>query len=98
MFQLKTNIYLLFWFSFIAIFAFLIPYYSNDYRYQLIEGTEDMVSSLWDICVSQYRHYFTWGGRTPPHFLAQCLLWGGKVISSIATALCYISLIYIIYL
>ncbi|SFJ82406.1 DUF3329 domain-containing protein [Succinivibrio dextrinosolvens] len=97
MFQLKTNIYLLLWFCFIATFAFLIPYYSNDYRYQLIEGTEELVTSFYDICVSQYRHYFTWGGRTPPHFLAQCLLWGGKIVSSLATALCYVLLIYFIY-
>ncbi len=95
--NLKTNIYLLIWFSYIVLFAFLIPYYSNDFRYMLIEQTDDVVTNFYDILVSQYRHYFTWGGRTPPHVLAQTLLLCGKYVSSLATGLCYLSLVYLIY-
>ena len=80
-----------------------IPYafiWDGDDRGNLLDGVgqRQRIASFYDIVISQWSHYFTWGGRTPPHFLAQCLLWGGKVVSSLATALCYISLIYIIYL
>jgi len=92
--NVKTNIYLGLWLLMIAIIAYLVPYYSNDFRYMLIEGTEDKISSLSDIAISQYRHYFTWGGRTPPHVLAQLLLLGGKVCSSLMVAFCYALFIY----
>ena len=94
---LKSPIYLLAWFVFITACAYIIPYFSNDYRYMMIEGTQDIVSSFSDIVLSQYRHYFTWGGRTPPHVLAQLLLWGGKSVSAVAAGLCYLALIYLIY-
>lgn len=94
---LKSPIYLLAWFVFITACAYIIPYFSNDYRYMMIEGTQDLVSSFSDIVVSQYRHYFTWGGRTPPHVLAQLLLWGGKYVSAVGAGLCYLVLIYLIY-
>lgn len=96
--NLKTYLYLAFWFVFITTFAFLIPYYTNDYRYQLIELTDDKVKNFYDIIVSQYRHYLYWGGRTPPHVLAQSLLLAGKYVSSVAAGLCYLSLIYLIYI
>lgn len=94
---LQNYIYLLAWFVFIFSCAYIIPYFSNDYRYMMIEGTEDIVSSFSDIVISQYRHYFTWGGRTPPHVLAQLLLWGGKWVSAVCAGLCYLVLIYLIY-
>lgn len=95
--NLKTPAYLLFWFVFVGIFAYLIPYFSNDFRYMMVEGTNDVVQSISDIFVSQYRHYFSWGGRTPPHVLAQFLLYKGKWAGALATALCYVGLIYLIY-
>ncbi|MGN1280480.1 MAG: DUF6056 family protein [Succinivibrio sp.] len=94
--NLSTNAYLAVWFVFIAFLAYTIPFVSNDYRYAMIEGTENTVSSVADIIVSEYRHYFTWGGRTPPHTLAQFLLWGGKYVCAISTAFCYIFLIALI--
>src|SRR5574344_51846 len=96
--NLKTSLYLAFWFVFITTFAFLIPYYTNDYRYQLIELTDDKVQNFYDIIVSQYRHYLYWGGRTPPHVLAQTLLLAGKYVSALATGLCYLTLVYLIYI
>ena len=62
----------------------------------LIEGTDDRVTSVLDILISQYRHYFSWGGRTPPHVLAQILLLSGKAVSAFATALCFVLLIYLL--
>lgn len=89
--------YLLLWFIFIFFCAFLAPYFANDYRYMLVEGTNDVVSSVSDIFVSQYRHYFDWGGRSIAHLFAQFLLFIGKPYNAIFTALCYLALVLGIY-
>ena len=92
----RSFIYLTIIFLYVMFFAYNIPHFSNDFRYMLIEGTDDRVSSVADIVLSQYRHYFTWGGRTPPHVLAQLLLLSGKLACAFATALCFVLLIYLV--
>ncbi|WP_406031309.1 DUF6056 family protein [Succinivibrio sp.] len=92
----RSFIYLTIIFLYVLFFAYNIPHFSNDYRYMLIEGTDDRVTSVADIILSQYRHYFTWGGRTPPHVLAQLLLLSGKLAGALATALCFVLLIYLV--
>lgn len=89
--------YLVLWFAFISITANLAPYFANDFRYMLIEGTSDFVSSFSDVIVSQYRHYFDWGGRTVAHVIAQSLLYMGKPAHSIIQGICYILLVLFIY-
>ena len=93
----KSYIWLLIWGLFIGSCAYLIPYFTNDYRYLMIQGTDDLVKSFSDIIISQWRHYFEWGGRTPAHLIAQTLLYAGKGISAVASACCYITLILFIY-
>ncbi len=87
--SVKTLAYLLPWCVVIALCSLYTPYFGNDFRYMLVEGTNDLVSSLSDIVISQYRHYFTWGGRTVNHLIAQFLLYIGKPAQSIITALTY---------
>ena len=94
----KTFIYLLLWFIFITVCAYIMPYTANDSRYMMIEGTNDLVTNFGDILLSQYRHYFDWGGRTPPHVLAQSLLLSGKYFAALCQGVCYITLIYLIYI
>ena len=76
---------------FLYIFNYLHPMsFGDDYIYSFVwQGnsmfvplTEDAVrvTSLKDIFVSQWLHYFTWGGRTVAHVLAQFFLWLGKDI------------------
>lgn len=93
----RSYCYLLLWFGFIVLCAHLTPYFANDFRYMLITGTHDLVSSFSDILVSQYRHYFEWGGRTVAHLIAQWLLYIGKPASAVIQALCYLLLILFIY-
>ena len=93
----KTFALLLFWLFFIFAFSYLIPDFSNNYRYMMVEGEDRLIASFYDIVVSQYRHYFTWGGRTPPHVLASSFLYLGKGVTAFATAACYILLVYLIY-
>ncbi len=89
----KSYLYLLVWGIFIAACAYMIPYFSNDYRYMLIQGSDAMVTSLSDIVTSQWQHYFYWGGRAVAHTIAQLLLFWGKNVSAITTALCYLAVI-----
>ena len=47
------------------------PLYSDDWNYYLIFGTDQRISSLRDIFVSQYNHYLLNNGRFVPHFFVQ---------------------------
>lgn len=93
----KTNFFILVWALFVFACAAMSPYFSNDYRYMLIEGTNDLVTNFSDIVLSQWRHYFDWGGRTPDHVLAQWLLLIGKPYSAVFTGIGYALLIMLIY-
>ena len=47
------------------------PLFSDDWNYYLIFGTDQPISSLHDIFISQYSHYFLNNGRFIPHFFVQ---------------------------
>lgn len=93
----RSYTYLLLWFAVIALISQLTPYFANDFRYMLVQGTNKFVGSFADIFVSQYQHYFEWGGRTVAHVIAHILLWWGKPASAVAQALCYVTCILFIY-
>ena len=74
---------------FFYIFNLFTPLsFGDDYVYSFIwQGhsiyeplTEPVirVSSLRDLILSQWEHYFTWSGRVISHLLAQLFLWVGK--------------------
>ncbi len=88
--------WLLLWGLLVCACAYMIPYFSNDYRYMLIQGGDGMVSSLSDLAISQWNHYFQWGGRTVAHTIAQILLWQGKHASAISGGVCYVVLMVVI--
>ncbi len=93
----RSYCYLLLWFGIIVMGVVLTPYFANDYRYFLVQGSDEFVASFSDLFISQYRHYFEWGGRTVAHVIAQLLLWWGKPLSGIIQGLCYVLLILFIY-
>ena len=95
-------------FCFFYILNSLIPRaFGDDYLYAFIwQGhsmftplTEDAVriSSLKDIVVSQWSHYFTWSGRAVSHTLVQFFLWVGKPVFNIFNAAGSVLLIAEIY-
>ncbi len=75
----------------------------DDYLYAFVwTGTPMMeplpedarrIMSLKDIFTSQWSHYFTWGGRTPAHLLAQFFAWKGKEIFNICSSFVFLLLI-----
>lgn len=67
-------------------------YHGDDLVYQCIYPTNERVNSFHDIFVSQYTHYFTWGGRTVVHSTLQLLLWIDKPHNSMICAFVYVLL------
>lgn len=94
---LRSALILMFWALMVGACAYMIPYFSNDYRYMQIQGSEELIASLNDIVISQWTHYFNWGGRTVAHTIAQTLLYLGKPWSAFFNALCYVILVLVIY-
>ncbi|MCH5222376.1 MAG: hypothetical protein J1F05_08670 [Muribaculaceae bacterium] len=60
---------------------YLAPEYKDDFKYKfiLVKGmSHQKVSSIQDVLLSQYTHYFTTNGRTLVHIVVQlfCGIWG----------------------
>ena len=51
------------------------------------------IAGVKDIVLSQWNHYFFWGGRTVAHTLAQFFLWQGKSVFAFVNAACFILLL-----
>ncbi|MBR1397071.1 MAG: hypothetical protein IJ563_06020 [Selenomonadaceae bacterium] len=88
----------------------LLPLVSDDYSYAFIwngegggnisygiTGNFERVTSFYDIIISQWSHYFTWGGRTIAHFIIQFFVWTGKFFFDIANTLVFVLMIFLIY-
>ncbi|MBQ1876025.1 MAG: hypothetical protein II145_04865 [Selenomonas sp.] len=84
--------------------------FGDDYVYQYVwdgstgwnmfhplEDNAQLVQSWGDIFRSQWSHYFTWGGRTVAHTLAQWVLWQGKWLFDILNSFAFVLLLLLIY-
>ncbi|NDW09893.1 DUF6056 family protein [Dysgonomonas sp. 520] len=77
----------------------LYPVYADDWSYAFIYGSEPLqrVDSLHDIIISQYNHYFQWGGRSVVHTIAQFLIWLPQPLSKLLNTLAYVTFVYLVY-
>lgn len=84
---------------FISIFILnaLTPLIADDYSYSFGKNGE-RITNLLDIITSQINHYFTWGGRSVAHSLAQFFLMFPKWIFNLLNSVIYVVLVYLIYL
>jgi len=57
----------------------------------------DRIASFNDILTSQYNHYFTWGGRTVVHVIAQFLLYISPVMADILNSAVYLLYAVLLY-
>ncbi|MBR3210705.1 MAG: hypothetical protein IKF71_02070 [Bacilli bacterium] len=71
----------------------LTPYIADDINYRYIWNTSNRVHNIWDVLISQYNHYLTWGGRSIAHTIAQIFLIFPKMIFNIANSLCYVGIL-----
>ncbi len=108
MYSRKSVYLLIILFFFFYILNYLTPMaFGDDYVYSFIwQGHSEYeplidpvvrVSSLNDLQVSLWRHYFTWSGRTVSHFLTQFFLWLGKDVFNIFNSLISLLLVIEIY-
>lgn len=65
--------------------------------YEPLPENVSRVASWQDLIRSQWSHYFTWGGRTVAHVLAQFFLWKGKALFNIANTLISVLLVFELY-
>lgn len=72
-------------------------FWADDLVYMNIFGTNEPVRTIRDVFVSQYEHYFIWGGRTVAHLIVQTLLLLNKPFSSMANAIAATALVYMCY-
>lgn len=83
----------------IYIFSIICPWIGDDINYQFKcgAGTLQRISSIWDIFVSQWHHYFTVNGRYVAHWIVQlfCGLLGQQVFA-VCNAFIYITYILLV--
>lgn len=72
------------------------PLLADDYGYSF--GLNGKVQNIVDVLEKQINHYFTWGGRSVAHTIAQTFLIFSKGIFSVFNAIVYTLLVYLIYL
>ena len=87
----------------------LLPMVGDDFSYAFIWdgehwgnlmdniGPRERIGSLYDILVSQWSHYFTWGGRTPSMIFIQLFAWVGKVWFDLANTAVFVLLMLVLY-
>ena len=84
--------------SFISLFAAINTgaYRTDDFDYMQCWMSDVPLSSISDIVYYQIQHYLHWGGRTVAHTILQIGFLIGKPWSSLATALTYFVIAYLI--
>ena len=89
---------IMFWYNRLA------PMMGDDYLYSCIidertifynfePETAVRINSVADIVISQWNHYFLWGGRTVAHFIDQFFLWRGELLFDVCNASVFVLLI-----
>lgn len=84
-----------------GIYFFLLNYFTplagDDFQYQNIFGSQERIGSLADIVQSQWKHYFTWGGRSVVHTIDQFFLMYDKMAFNIANTIVFLLFVLLIY-
>lgn len=87
----------------------LLPMVGDDFSYAFIWdgehwgnlmdniGPRERINSLYDILVSQWSHYYTWGGRTPSMIFIQLFAWIGKVWFDLSNTAVFVLLMLVLY-
>ena len=87
----------------------LLPMVGDDFSYAFIWKGDDLgnlmddigprerIHSFYDILISQWSHYFTWGGRTPSMIFIQLFAWLGKIWFDLANTFVFALLMIVLY-
>ncbi|MDH6355350.1 hypothetical protein M2132_001691 [Dysgonomonas sp. PH5-45] len=86
-------------FIFIYILNRLHPLYADDWMYSMTPAPlYEHISNFGQILQTQYEHYFTWGGRSVVHIIAQSLLLIGEGPADLLNSLAFVALTFVIYM
>lgn len=95
--------------GFFLILNLLTPFIADDVSYAFIWdgehlgnlmdniGKRERVTSFMDILISQYSHYFWWGGRTVAHIIVQTFSWIGKEYFNILNVFVFCASVLLIF-
>lgn len=85
--------------SFILIYILNIlhPLFGDDWMYSMLPDAHTRVTTFNDILYTQYEHYFTWGGRSVVHIIAQSLLLAGEHLADFINSIAYVGFTLTIY-
>ena len=87
----------------------LTPFAADDINYAFIwdgehggnfldgMGKRQRVESFTDILISQWSHYFHWGGRTIAHIIVQFFSWIGKAYFYVLNVLVFCATVFLIF-
>lgn len=84
-------------YAMIYVLNYIYPLFLDDWNYSFVFMESKRVSSLSDIFISQYNHYFAWGGRTVVHIICQALLMLDFFWICVLNAAAYVALLYVMY-
>ncbi|MBR5914083.1 MAG: hypothetical protein IKZ58_06965 [Selenomonadaceae bacterium] len=87
------------------IINILTPFIADDITYAFIWDGENVnvsnefqrIESFTDILISQWSHYFTWGGRTIAHIIVQFFAWVGKIYFNVLNVFVFCVAVLLIF-
>lgn len=93
------GLFFIFFFVLIFVLNRMYPIHSDDWMYSFVfyEKPVRFIGNISDIIVSQYNHYFYWGGRNVVHFIDQLLLFISPSVREIINSLAFVAFILMIY-
>ena len=95
--------------GFFLLLNILTPFIADDVSYAFIWdgehagnlmdgiGERQRIESFTDILISQYSHYFWWGGRTVAHICVQFFSWIGKSYFDVLNVFVFCALVFLIF-
>ncbi len=84
-------------FCMIYILNDIYPLFLDDWNYSFVVSENRRVESLSDVFISQYHHYFEWGGRAVVHIICQALLMLDFFWLCVLNAVAYVALLFVMY-
>lgn len=107
--KISWQIVLILFAGFFLILNLLTPFIADDVSYAFIWdgehygnlmdgiGKRERITSFMDILISQYSHYFWWGGRTVAHIIVQTFSWIGKGYFDILNIFVFCAFVLLIF-
>ncbi|MBQ9441553.1 MAG: hypothetical protein IJU55_00885 [Selenomonadaceae bacterium] len=107
--KISWQVILILFAGFFLVMNLITPFIADDISYAFIWdgehkgnllddiGPRERINSFTDILISQYSHYFWWGGRTVAHIIVQFFSWVGKSYFDVLNVLIFCAFVFLIF-